>query len=493
MINAFIERTRDVQAPISVDPSVQPGIQSIMSSANSIVILGEDPAIPSFAQAVTRSNQANLPHIQGGTGLLIKSPHQQPDHPISNKGDHATFPITTHPVYVTNPQQSTQQPFKSTSVSNPPLFHQPNQQLQLTLPHGPNQQRPFTQSNNPSQQVIQSQPARSQAQSMKTTHQPQPKYDQPKPHSIIPTSMEANQWSQASNANQANQPHQANKAKQAIPSANQSAPSGLTQADRDAMRAMSDQYEQERQEFKRKLRESQRDSEQSKKEAKEIAKLLEESRKKGSESENQRTYLESKFESYVRGTGQTEMDIRSNYDAEMNKLRDELETMRAIANANLQSQDIPDIQPAIDTSDQPAQAASSSTSVTGILKQPSKSPSKSQSSSNLSSGTDSMELFKNPSALIQTIKKLVLTEIKAPSTSSTSDMSPIQGEPSSVEKEQIVQKMRQQFNQANRSVSFEEQDDSDLAQANKLIEHAKSRTSQSKLPTFQFNQEQLNA
>ena len=85
-----------------------------------------------------------------------------------------TFPILS---------KSTQQSFKSTTLSNPPVFPQPNQELQLTLPQGPNQQRPFNQSYNQNQQIIQSQPARSQAQSKKTIHQPQPKYDQPKPYS----------------------------------------------------------------------------------------------------------------------------------------------------------------------------------------------------------------------------------------------------------------------------------------------------------------------
>jgi chromosome segregation ATPase len=139
------------------------------------------------------------------------------------------------------------------------------------------------------------------------------------------------------------------------------------------MQAMSDDYQREQREFKLKLRESQRQSEQAKANANEMSKLLEESRRKEEEarkrereSETKRTYLETKFQNYIQGTGQSESDTRSNFEAEMNKLKDELETMRAIANANLQSQNIPDPPASFNTS---LQGASASRQTASILKQ----------------------------------------------------------------------------------------------------------------------------
>jgi hypothetical protein len=88
------------------------------------------------------------------------------------------------------------------------------------LQQGPNQHRPFAQPRppnpnqfqfpNPNQQLTQSQAARKPMQSLMTTQFPQPKYDQPKPHSLNPTSMQANQAQQAKQFAQPNQSSQAN-------------------------------------------------------------------------------------------------------------------------------------------------------------------------------------------------------------------------------------------------------------------------------------------
>ena len=108
------------------------------------------------------------------------------------------------------------------------------------------------------------------------------------------------------------------------------------------MKAMSDEYQREQRELRAKMRETQRQSDQAKANAIELTKQLEEARKRERDSETKRTYLETKFLNYISDAGQSDSDVRSNFELEMNKLKDELETMRAIANANLQSQNIPD-------------------------------------------------------------------------------------------------------------------------------------------------------
>ena len=142
----------------------------------------------------------------------------------------------------------------------------------------------------------------------------------------------------------------------------------------------------------------------------------------------------------------------------MNKLKDELETMRAIANANLQSQNIPDSPASFNTS---LQGASASRQTASILKQTNRSPSKSQSFSNLSSGTDSAELLSNPALLVDTIRSLLRTELSASSKPSTSERMLSPGELSAVAKEKIVQDIQPRYIPPNRNVTFQDQTGND--------------------------------
>ena len=268
-------------------------------------------------------------------------------------------------------------------------------------------------------------------------------------------------------------------------------PSGLSQADRDAMKAMSDEDQREQRELRAKTLESQMQSEQAKANANEMSKLLEEARRRERESETKRTYLETKFQNYIQGTGQSESDTRSNFESEMNKLKDELETMRAIANANLQPQNIPYPPASFATS---LQGASASRQSSSILRSTNRSPTKSQSFSNLSSGSNSAELLSNPALLVDTIRSLLRTELSASSKSSTSERMLSPGELSAVEKEKIVQDMQPRYIPPNRNVTFQDQAGNDRTRSNSVVDSSKFRPtrSASNLATFQFSEQQLD-
>ena len=157
--------------------------------------------------------------------------------------------------------------------------------------------------------------------------------------------------------------------------------------------------------------------------------------------------------------------------------------MRAIANANLQSQNIPDPPASFDTS---LQGANASRPTTSILKSVNRSPSKSQSFSNLSSGANSAELLSNPALLVDTIRSLLRTELSASSKTSNSERMLSPGDLSSMEKEKIVQDMQSKYVPPNRSVTFQDQAVSDRTRSTSVVDSSKFRStrSASNLPTF---------
>ncbi len=165
--------------------------------------------------------------------------------------------------------------------------------------------------------------------------------------------------------------------------------------------------------------------------------------------------------------------------------------MEAIANANLQTQNIPDTAALFDTS---LQGANSSRPTTSILSSVNRSPTKSQSSSNLSSGTDTAEIRSITALLVETIRRLLRTELRASSKNSNSERTLSPGELSSVEKERFVQDMQTQYTSPNRTLTFENQVGKDRYRSPSVADISNFRPSRSasNLTTFRFTELELD-